>query len=119
MTSDGQASNVAVMGIRLVQLGEPLGHGTQGLFHCRSSDRLVGAAVSSVAEGKDEEHPNLGVSVFAGECSVSESHVEAELDPGLEVATAGSACLGSGAVGCNFESSSEVSVEATADLRWS
>ena len=45
--------------IRLTQVGEPLGHGEQGFFHCTSSDRVVSAAFSSVSEPIDEQEPQF------------------------------------------------------------
>ena len=45
--------------IRLTQVGEPLGHGEQGFFHCTSADRVVGAASSSVSEPTDEQEPQF------------------------------------------------------------
>ena len=43
--------------IRLTQVGEPLGHGEQGSFHCTRADRVVGAASSSVSEPMDKQEP--------------------------------------------------------------
>ena len=42
-------------GIRVTQSGDALADGLESTSHCVSSDRVVGLALSSVAEAKDEE----------------------------------------------------------------
>ena len=44
-----------LLGIWLTQVGDPLCHGTECRSHCVSTDRVVGAAVTAVAESEDEE----------------------------------------------------------------
>ena len=102
-------------GIWLTQVGDPLGHGTNGI----SADRVVGETVPAVAEGKDKE---VSEAAF-GAHDITEAWLD--LDAGGEGAPVaegpGLSAVGLAGVGAERELQSSVEVSAVAVVggRWS
>ena len=100
------------------QVGNPLANGREGCLNCVRLNRDVTAAVLSVPEREDEE-----IEDFVSSSDITEVRglavLLAEVVPVAEVGVTRLSCLGGSGSGGDFESSVDISCEATLDGRCS